>query len=279
MIKSLLREFYYIIYDILTFIRNLNKDKNFIIIFPRLITKFFGKILIYDKINKNYFIQNTRNKFDVLTVFEIFAQESYNLNKLKQWEIIYKKYSQLIAEEKKPLYIDLGSNIGSSCEYFSRVFKNIYSILIEPNILSAEFSRQNITNKNYDIINKAISSEIKLVNFDDTLEDNRSSKVNELSEKQIQTTTVNEILNKYIDFDPFIIKIDIEGFEEDLFIKNYDWINKFQVIIIELHDWMMPYKSNSFNFFNALNENMKKYCKRDIIISDENLILIKINEK
>ena len=71
MIKNLLKQIYYFFNDILISIRNLNNDKNFIIVFPRFIAKFFNKILIYDKLNKNFFTQKVRDRFDVLTVFEI----------------------------------------------------------------------------------------------------------------------------------------------------------------------------------------------------------------
>ena len=155
---------------------------------------------------------------------------------------------------------------------------NIYSILVEPNNISADFSKKNISNKNYTILNYAISSEQKIVQFDDTLEDNRSSNINPSSEKKIHTKTIDDILDNYNDFEPFIVKIDIEGYEKDLFKNNYDWINKFDVLIIEIHDWMIPSKSISFNFFNAITESMKNNFKRDIIISGENLILVKNND-
>ena len=41
---------------------------------------------------------------------------------------------------------------------------------------------------------------------------------------------------------------------------------------------MLPGEANSFNFFNALVENMNTDNKRDLIISGENLISIKTNE-
>ena len=78
------------------------------------------------------------------------------------------------------------------------------------------------------------------------------------------------------DKEPFILKIDIEGYEDNLFEKNYDWLNNFKIIIIEIHDWMIPNKAISSNFFNAVSQLDKK---RDIIISGENIILVKIDEK
>ena len=82
------------------------------------------------------------------------------------------------------------------------------------------------------------------------------------------------MLKKYKKFKPFIIKIDIEGFENNLFKKNIEWMDKFKIIIIEIHDWMIPSKSISNNLVNSLAKISKKN-KRDLIIQGENLISIK----
>ena len=71
--------------------------------------------------------------------------------------------------------------------------------------------------------------------------------------------------------------MDIEGAELDLFKKNVKWLNDFNVVLIELHDWMLPNKSISSSFINSLSLTLKKN-KRDLIIQGENLISIKINK-
>ena len=276
MIKNILRQFYYFFYDILSILRNLNNDKNFIVIIPRLIAFFIKKVFIYDKLNKCFFIQNVRNKYDILTVFEIFSEESYRLSNLKHWTKINKKYLSLKNQNKNPLFIDCGSNIGSSTEYFSRIFKEINCILIEPNRLNNNFATKNLSNKNYHIINKAVSFERKIVKLNVESEDTRASKIDKNGE-DIETETIDNILSNNIKYTPFIIKIDIEGFESDLFYDNYEWINKFEIIFIEIHDWMIPNQSVSHNFLIAMCETMKNNFKRDVIISGENLILIKNN--
>ena len=48
-------------------------------------------------------------------------------------------------------------------------------------------------------------------------------------------------------YNPFLIKIDIEGREKS-FEKNVEWIEKFKIIIIEPHDWMYPNKHLFKNF-------------------------------
>ena len=53
---------------------------------------------------------------------------------------------------------------------------------------------------------------------------------------------------------PFVCKIDIEGGEEMLFASNDQWIERFPLLIIELHDWMLPGTSNSRNFLRAISQ-------------------------
>ena len=49
-----------------------------------------------------------------------------------------------------------------------------------------------------------------------------------------------------------LIKIDIEGFEENLFSKNFEWIDE-KIIIIELHDWILKKKRIHLTFFLCNN--------------------------
>ena len=43
----------------------------------------------------------------------------------------------------------------------------------------------------------------------------------------------------------FVVDGDIEGFEKDLFSQNTEWVQLFPLLIIELHDWMLPREANS----------------------------------
>ena len=278
MLKKFLRLIYYLIYDLLKILKNFDQKNNFIILLPRCFGSLFNKILIYDKLNNNFFFQYVRNKYDVLTVFEIFNEESYSLTKLKSWNKININYKKILKNNLNPLIIDCGSNIGCSSEYFSRIFSKASILSLEPNNESLTFSKKNLISSRVTSINKAVSSEDKklLIDIDD--HDNRNSKISSVKGIEIQSVSIKNLINDNNESIPFIIKIDIEGFENELFSKNYDWINKFDIIIIEIHDWMLPGEANSFNFFNALVENMNTDNKRDLIISGENLISIKTNE-
>jgi len=53
---------------------------------------------------------------------------------------------------------------------------------------------------------------------------------------------------------PFIAKIDIEGFESDLFSANTQWLADTFVVFIEPHDWLLPGKCTSRSFQAAMGE-------------------------
>lgn len=280
MFKIFFRYLIYSFLDFLNLFKNYFSLNNFVIIFPRIVSVVTRKILIYDKNDRSFFYQNIRNYSDILTVHEIFSAEHYNLKNFKIFEHIQNYYKYILDKNFSPLIIDCGSNIGSSTIYFYKLFPSSKLISIEPDLESYEFSKRNLLNKNTFLINKAVSSENLELKFLSDKNDNRASKVSDKGDQLISSITINEILknDKFKNSLPFLIKIDIEGFEENLFSKNFEWIDEFKIIIIELHDWMLEKKTNSFNFFSAITKVMNEKHKRDFLILGENLISIRIDD-
>jgi hypothetical protein len=66
-----------------------------------------------------------------------------------------------------------------------------------------------------------------------------------------------------------IAKIDIEGFESDLFAADTDWIDQTTVLIIEPHDWMLPGQGSSRTFRAAMGPEF------DMLVSGENLVFVR----
>tara|TARA_B100000242_G_scaffold291268_1_gene264255 strand:- start:2490 stop:3311 length:822 start_codon:yes stop_codon:yes gene_type:complete len=269
-------KYLYYIFENIILLHNL-RINNFVIITPRFFAILFKKIVIFNKKKKNFFIQNIRNKFDINTVFQIFGYEEYNLKKvLNNYEFFLDSH----INSKKKLIIDCGSNIGSSARYFSEMYYKSKIIAIEAEKQNYEFSKKNIIKNNTIIQNNAVSSSKQIFVIKRT-NDPRAhmvsyKKVKKRSNSK-QSIVINEIVKKYNNYNPFIIKIDIEGAEYDLFKKNVQWLNKFEIVIIEIHDWMMPNKAISSNFISSLSNTLKKN-KRDLILQGENLISIKIKK-
>jgi hypothetical protein len=88
---------------------------------------------------------------------------------------------------------------------------------------------------------------------------------------EVETVTVAGILHDNADASPFIVKIDIEGFESTLFESDTSWLDEFPVVLIEIHDWMIPGKALSRKVLKALTQ-----VPRDVVISGENLLAIRV---
>ncbi len=69
----------------------------------------------------------------------------------------------------------------------------------------------------------------------------------------------------------FIVKIDIEGFERDLFEANTGWVRDTAAIFLEPHDWLFPEKGTSLSFQRALVAQ-----GFEIVIKGENLVFVSL---
>ena len=96
-------------------------------------------------------------------------------------------------------------------------------------------------------------------------------KKNKIHGKGKYTDAQGKVYEGKFRYGSFITKIDIEGFENELFSKNTDWIKDFYLITLEIHDWMMPKQSPSKNFFREHSkENRDCYLKGDMVFSIKN---------
>lgn len=259
MLKKIFKNIYYFLYSLL--------------ISRFLIFHFKNTVLIFDKIKFKFFHQKIRNSHDLNTIRQIFIKEEYDL-KNKYNKKISKYYNTILKENKIPIIIDCGSNIGASSNYFNLKFPKSKIIAIEPDTENIKIFKKNVNESNISLYENALSSEVfgyDLERNDD--EDWRSTKIikNVYDDQSMKTITVSSILNKYNNthYKPFLIKIDIEGHEKELFKKNFDWIKDFKIIIIELHDWLFPKDDVSNNFIKAISGIKKKILK-----DGENTIVI-----
>ena len=74
------------------------------------------------------------------------------------------------------------------------------------------------------------------------------TEINDRNSGGLVALSVAELLERHSDCQPFICKIDIEGAEQELFSANTQWLERFPIVIIELHDWLFPRSGNSAQF-------------------------------
>jgi FkbM family methyltransferase len=202
----------------------------------------------------------------------LFYNEDYNLARLSQWPNIKAGYERIVNAGKTPLIIDCGANIGLSAVYFALQFPAARIVAIEPHIgncaraLSATQGFQSVR-----VVRGGIASEAGSARIVDPGLSTDAYRTELSDAGDVPMLTVGDLLQEEgPSTEPFAIKIDIEGFESNLFERNTGWIEAFPVLIIELHDWMLPQQSNSRNFLRAISR-----YKRDFVYIGENVFSIR----
>ena len=167
--------------------------------------------------------------------------------------------------KKKGYFIEIGAYdgiTGSNCYYFEK-YLDWSGIAIEPSPFQFEKLKKN---RKCQLINKAISHEIKEVEFlevqegltqmsginDDSFKENfdiiSNNKISKTKSYNLKTITFDQIVPKNYDID--YISIDIEGSEMNLLNSiNFDNYN-IKVISVENN---FPEKQNFNNFFEDKN--------------------------
>ena len=245
----------------------IGKSRRFIRLNPSL----NGYIYFFDKVNKKFFKIFSREKIDSITADQIFTNHCYNLQFLRRYDELQKIYNSIVKSGKTPLIIDCGSNIGLSTIYFAELFPEAKIVSIEPEINNFNLMKKNCNKlKNVIFLNAAIGSEKGFVSIANSHGDNNSFRT-VISKKQnsIELVLLNDIFIQNHTDVPFIVKIDIEGFENNLFEKNTEWVCKTLLIIIEPHDWLFSKKNSFKNFLKVISKE-----DRDFVIKGENVYSI-----
>lgn len=208
--------------------------------------------------------KTVKSDHDILSI--VFNGEMFSTARMPQNASVVNYHADLIKKGLQPTLIDAGANIGAASMYFNRVYAGLKTTAIEPDSGNAFLARMNLASIQANLLEGALANQPGTLYINDVDYEPISYRVGAEGNKAVRAFSIPEILSGFQEKEtPFILKIDIEGGEDLLFSGETDWINKFPVIIIELHDWMIPYGCVSMNFFRALT----KY-NFDIINSGEN---------
>ncbi len=188
-------------------------------------------------------------------IHHIFQLNEYDLKRFAQNANLKAYYLSLLESGRKHLIIDAGANIGASAVYFSGVFPHSKIVAIEPEKNNCDLLRRNCEGLNVSILEGGVGSKNGFLFLTDPGYSDCGFRLGDQGEYQVPVYAAEDLVQEHTKHDasPFIFKIDIEGGESELFKENTDWIRHFPLLIIELHDWLLPGKSNSNNFLRAIS--------------------------
>jgi FkbM family methyltransferase len=209
---------------------------------------------------------------DARSLFQVFLAEEYRLDRLARSAEMRTYWTDVLASGACPLIIDCGANNGMSAAYFASAWPGSKVVAVEPDSRNMEMLVRNTAAFDVDPILAAVSDapgRFSIMNPDDDLRGLRTAATEDGS---IEGVTIPEILARYPrpQYEPFILKVDIEGAEENLFRGDTDWVDDFPLLALELHDWMLPGNATSKNFLCAVAQR-----NRDFVQIGENTFSIR----
>lgn len=156
---------------------------------------------------------------------------------------VHQEYNVMIAE-KVNVIIDCGANIGLASLFFLSKYPNAKIIAIEPEENNFKMLKQNLDKfSNVTCIKKGVWD--KTVNLE--IIDNGwgdagfiIKEAQSISEKSVPAICIEEVINQFKLEKINILKIDIEGSEEQVILNSSKWIKKVDMIFCEIHENLKP---------------------------------------
>lgn len=216
---------------------------------------------IVDKIQKKSFELNIRDSDDWVQIEHIFLNEEFNLSKTARQLELKDLYAKIKSVGSSPLIVDLGANIGLASKYFDLIYPDSRILAVEPDKGNCEIAEKNLPS--HAVLHCAAISSRQGSGQLIATGRNVGFRVEKDVEGKVPFITVQSLLDESIGYVPFIIKIDIEGFESDLFSENTEWMDLFPVVLIELHDWMLPGKTVTQNFLREIASRRREFMHFD----------------
>jgi FkbM family methyltransferase len=207
---------------------------------------------------------------DLAVIDDVLAHGCYWLGRFEGFPGI-EALGRTSADGLQPLIVDCGANIGTASMYFAQGYPEARIVAVEPAPDNFELLCKNTAGDPVRPVRAAIASRPGSL----TLRDPGAgawayTTTDEVAPGavigEVEAVTIDQIVRAEPGTTPFILKVDVEGAESELFSTNTEAISRFPVVIVELHDWMFPAQGTSRSFLRWHLEQ-----GRDLVQSDENL--------
>ncbi len=168
------------------------------------------------------------------------------------------------------LIIDAGANVGYAALHLMNKFNGVKTISIEPDESNFKVLQMNCGGyEKFEGICSAIwvnDGLVKISNPDSGKTGFRVEQVEENDPDGFPAVTIESVLANSGEDRIGILKLDVEGTEKELFEENYkSWIDKVDVLIIELHDRFKP--GCALSFYSVIDHhNFVQYAKGDNLV-------------
>src|SRR5262249_40939790 len=157
---------------------------------------------------------------------------------------------------------------------FALSFPTALVIAIEPEQENFNLLATNTNGLSVRCLHAALSSESDPVKVLDPGHGSWGFRTEKSDDGGLPCVTINSLFAEFCGARtfPFIVKINIEGGEKELFERNTDWVKQTGIVIIELHDGILPKQGVARPFLKCVSE-----LDRDFVYSGFNVFSIDNN--
>jgi FkbM family methyltransferase len=216
-----------------------------------------------------------RHSTDRSLVGQILQYGAFDLARLSRFPDIMAFLNEARKTGRSPLIVDAGANIGLASIYFAIQCPDAAIVAIEPEPLNFAMLLANVSGLAVTPVAGALASipqRMAIVDPDrgEWGYQTRPARSGDGDQVVVDSVTIEQI---YAERDascfPFLVKIDIEGGEAEVFAGNLDWIDRTPILIVEPHDWMRPKQGVARPFLRAIADK-----DRDFLIVGEHIFSI-----
>lgn len=199
-----------------------------------------------------------RSIADHATFKQCMVMKQYDFSSFPQAERLMADYQALLAKGITPLIIDAGANIGLATLWFANLFPQAKIASIEPDQDNFALLVRNTKHLGSKVlpINAGIwdhSTRLEIVNPNSGSASFRVQEVPAGQAGGVPALSIGDICRQAGAAHPFIVKMDIEGAQANVFQDHTEWVAKTHLITLELDDWLLPWQGTSRNFFRCLS--------------------------
>jgi FkbM family methyltransferase len=187
-------------------------------------------------------------------------------------------YKKIVSELHRPVVVDCGGHIGLSALWFASRFPEALVYSVEPDSSNFALLQQNTRHyPNIIPINGGIWSKTCHLEISNPGSGSASFRLREVAEDAgpggtnlLRGYAIGDIAARELSNRLFLVKMDIEGAESEVFSRSAEWMKSVAVLIVELHDWLMPGQGTSRNLLARVAED-----HFDVLLRGENLLLFR----
>jgi FkbM family methyltransferase len=205
---------------------------------------------------------------DERAIQSVFVDREYDLRQFKRNDELTDYLKRQEATGLRPLVVDAGANIGTTSTYFIGNLPNALVVAIEPDMANFGLLRLNVDGLNVEPVRAALSAttgQARVVDPGEGFWGYRTEPVSASSNESavVPRITVNDIYAAHREgYFPFAVKIDIEGGEQDVFSDHSEWVARTPIVMVELHDWLLPRRGTSRSFLRCITQHDRDFLYR-----------------